>query len=937
VRREHGIDVAFRLGLNSGEVVVGKIGDDLRMDYTAAGHSVGLAQRMESLAEAGSCYLSEATAALVEGYFALEDLGEFRVKGADDCVRVHKLVGIGSARTRFDVSRSRGLSQFVGRARDLATLNDALERAREGRGAVVCVIAEAGTGKSRLCYEFAEQCRAAGFTVVEGHAVAHGKTIPLLPVFEILRHYFGIGESDDPRSAREKIAGRLLLLDASFADVLPTLFDFLGVADPAQPAPKMDPDVRQRRLFSVTRGLLGLTAAEQPGVVMVEDLHWLDGASEAWVRDWVDAVSGTHNLLLLNSRPEYRADWMQRSHYQQLALAPLGREAIGELIESLLGLDESTHGLADAIYARTRGNPFFAEEVVRTLVESGDLVGAKGAYRLTAPVDAIRVPTSVHSLLAARIDRLPEPAKRLLQTAAVIGKQFREPVLAAVADLPETTLRERLAQLRDAEFVYEESLYPVAEYAFQHPLTQEVALTSQLQDTRRRTHAAVARAIEHFDADHLDEQAATLAMHWNEAGDSGRAAQWCARAARFAMRTDQNEAYRHWSFVRDFTLGSEDPQDRALLGQAYTELVNLGWRGFATAEETRANYQAGRELLEANGDKRSLAVLIANYTLVGGIGGSAAVEAYREAVQMSREVGDLDLEIAVGVAIFPMLYAGYTRESLEWAEHYLGVVEANPGRGEALLYFDPTRWIHTGRSWPRAILGDLAGAVRDSDRGVALAREGDDFDRFIASHMRSFLDAWRGEFASSLAHAQRQYELSDSIGGEGNRYSALSALGMALGRAGRWHEAVPYLEQANALMLDGDYYSPYAGLAETLARTGEAERGLEVARANLAYVVPRQIALSEFWMQLDLVPAAVGCGEGAEARAAVARARELVERCEFDLFAPAVDEAAAEIEATFGSTEARDRLLAAALAGYRSLGAEGHVARLTREAEDSDR
>ncbi|MEN8160953.1 MAG: adenylate/guanylate cyclase domain-containing protein, partial [Myxococcota bacterium] len=242
VRREHGLDFATRIGLNSGEVVVGKIGDDLRMDYTAQGHTVGLAQRVEALAEADTCFLSEATADLLQGYFALEDLGDFRVKGVDEPLRVLRLAGVGEARTRFDVSRSRGLSRFVGRAGEVQTLQAAFESAKAGNGAVVGVVALAGTGKSRLCFEFAESCRAAGFRVHEGHAVAHGKSIPLIPVLEILRSYFEIGLRDDDRSAREKVAGRLLLLDEGFREVLPVLFEFLGIADPGAPVPRVEPE-----------------------------------------------------------------------------------------------------------------------------------------------------------------------------------------------------------------------------------------------------------------------------------------------------------------------------------------------------------------------------------------------------------------------------------------------------------------------------------------------------------------------------------------------------------------------------------------------------------------------------------------------------------------------------------------------------------------------
>src|SRR5437763_8329572 len=253
MKRSHGVDFAVRIGLHSGDVVVGRIGDDLRMDYTAQGHTVGLAQRMESLAEANSCFVSSATAALAAGYFALDDLGPFRVKGVGEPVNVFVLRGLGAARTRFDVSRSRGLTRFVGRDADMATLEAALEQAQAGHGQVVGVVAEAGTGKSRLCFEFAQRCRARGMTVNEGHAVAHGKSIPYLPILQVVRGYYGITEQDDDRTAREKIAGRLLLLDESFREVLPVLFEFFGVPDPDRPVPRMDPEAKQRQLSAVLR------------------------------------------------------------------------------------------------------------------------------------------------------------------------------------------------------------------------------------------------------------------------------------------------------------------------------------------------------------------------------------------------------------------------------------------------------------------------------------------------------------------------------------------------------------------------------------------------------------------------------------------------------------------------------------------------------------
>jgi adenylate cyclase len=298
VKRQHGVGFSTRMGINSGDVVVGRIGDDLRMDYTAQGHTVGLAQRMENLAEPNTCYLTAGTAALVRGYFALDDLGDFRVKGVTDAVRVHRLAGLGASRTRFDISRARGLSRFVGRAADLRTLEDAVAQKAAGNGQVVGVVAEAGTGKSRLCFEFLERCRARGMSVYEGRAVAHGKNIPLLPILELFRAYFGITSEDDDRHAREKIAGRMVLLDLGFADALPLLFDFLGVADPQRPAPQLDPEARQRQLLAVMRKVIQSVSEEQPTITLIEDLHWLDDASGEFLAHMVGARSGSRNLLL---------------------------------------------------------------------------------------------------------------------------------------------------------------------------------------------------------------------------------------------------------------------------------------------------------------------------------------------------------------------------------------------------------------------------------------------------------------------------------------------------------------------------------------------------------------------------------------------------------------------------------------------------------------
>ncbi len=317
------------MGLNSGEVVVGKIGDDLRMDYTAQGHTVGLAARMEQLASPDTAYLTEHTAALVAGYFELQDLGRFPVKGVREPIGVYQLQGVGRLRTRLEASRARGFSRFVGRTDEMATLEAALERAVGGQGQVVGIVAEAGTGKSRLCFEFAERSRARGIPVYEAHAVAHGKAVPLLPILELWRRHFGITEQDGARTARDKIAGRMVLLDPQLTDALPLMFDFLGVPDPERPAPRMEPEARQRQLADLVRRLGRAHSQREPAVLVIEDLHWLDAASEVFVENIVDAVPGGRTLLLVDFRPEYHAAWMQKSWYHQLPLLFGGSEGDG--------------------------------------------------------------------------------------------------------------------------------------------------------------------------------------------------------------------------------------------------------------------------------------------------------------------------------------------------------------------------------------------------------------------------------------------------------------------------------------------------------------------------------------------------------------------------------------------------------------------------------
>jgi class 3 adenylate cyclase/tetratricopeptide (TPR) repeat protein len=494
VERERGISLAVRMGLNSGAVIVGTIGDDLRTDYTALGHTVGLAARMEQMAQGGSILVTEYTAALVGGLFRVRDLGARAVKGVARPIHVFELEDVGDLRSRLDVLRARRLSRFVGRAADMAMLETALERALDGNGSVVGIVAEPGVGKSRLCSEFVERCSMRGVAVYETHCPSHTRAVPFQLVQQLMRAYCDIGPHDGAVETRAKIAEHTGQ-DAERRKSLPLLFEFLGVPDPDEPSPRLDPEVRQRRLFTLVRQLMVERCASRPIVVIVDDLQWTDPGSEAFMSQ-LEPIAGMRLLVVANFRPEYHSPWSRRSYYQELALRRLGPDAASALLGNLLGEDPTLRPVMDRIRERTEGNAFFIEETARSLVEDGYLDGAPGSYRLARDVTDLRLPATIEAVLTARIDRLVELDKDVLQAAAVIGREFDELLLQHVTALRPAVLAASLARLCEAEFVFEVAATAARRYAFGHPLGQEVAYHEQLNDRRSRMHGAVARAIE---------------------------------------------------------------------------------------------------------------------------------------------------------------------------------------------------------------------------------------------------------------------------------------------------------------------------------------------------------------------------------------------------------------------------------------------------------
>ncbi len=944
LRREGGLDFAVRLGLNSGEVVVGKIGDDLRMDYTAQGHTVGLAQRMEQLAETGRIYLTEHTAALVSGLFGLEDLGHFTVKGASEPLRVYELAGPGQYRTRLDVARTRGFSRFVGRSDDMAALEAALAQALGGNGQVIGVVAEPGVGKSRLCYEFAVRCRARGLAVDEAHGVAHGKAIPFLPVIEYLRAYFGITERDADQATREKIAGKLLLLDPQFADSLPLLFDFLGVSDPERPAPRTDPEVRQRLLFAAMKRLVHARSRREPGVTVLEDLHWIDGGSEAFLENFVEAVAGTRTLVVVNFRPEYHAGWMQKSYYQQLPLAPLGAEASAELLHDVLGADPSLGGLADRIRQRTAGNPFFIEEIVQGLVEAGHLHGSKGAYRLATPAGDDALPGTVQAVLAARIDRLGEREKSVLQTAAVIGKQFTEPVLRHVAELAAAEVAAALDALARSEFLYEEALYPEAAYAFKHPLTQEVAYRSQLGARRAKVHAAVARTIATLYPEQLDQRAAELAYHWEAAGDVLEAARWHARAAEWTAVSDAREALRHWQRVRALLEPLPAAAAMCELGlRARTGILSLGWRLGIDEAEARALLAEGRALAGRTRAPHLLVQLTVAYAAIrvwdGGL--DEALERSEEAARLADEAGETGSWLAARICLsYAYLLMGRLREALTAADEALALARGNPEAGTAVLGIVPHVFFYLVRGEALMEMRRLDDSAATLGRGAELARElqAGELLGWIQADLAELL-ARRGDMREALDHASRALQLAETVGTSFSQLGARQQLGWVHVYDEQWRAAADSLGRALAVVREtrtGVPLEPWilAGLSRARLGLGDGAGARVAAEESIAAAKRLGTRTYEMVGRLALANALTGT-EGLAARQAINdaldRATALVEETGARSWEPWIHVERAALARVRGDEVARERELGEARRLFTEMGATGHAERVARE------
>ncbi len=722
ILRRHGLKFRVRMGINTGPVVVGAIGRDLRMDYTAVGDTTNLAARLLSVAGPGQIVVSRGTRRPAEDYFTFEDLGEFTLKGKSEPVPAYAVTGEIRGRTRLEVSRARGLTPLVGREHDLRRLTDAYQRVATGDGAVVLVLGEPGVGKSRVLYEFLHRIEGSGPTELEGTCLSHGRSMPFHPILPVFRQYLELTDDLDATAIRQRIGLRLAGLGLEGDEPVTLLAHFLGVVAPEDFLLRLGGSQLKERTLALLRDVLLRASGLAPVVLVVENLHWVDASSEEFLKALAAQAGSHHLLLLVSARPDGAPAWLAPPMAETIRLEGLGADEVRAMIRKLLTAREVAEGLVEVLLEKGEGNPLYVEEWLRQLQDTGGIVvDDAGTARLGAA--HVSLPRSIHDIIAARIDRLSESVKHALQVAAVVGREFPVSLLARALEEGDT-LAVALDDLRARDFIFPKAEEPERVYSFKHAVTQEVAYESLLERRRRLYHASVAAALEEIHAGGLDDIVELLAHHYGRSGDDEKAVDYAIRAA--------EKAQRRWANMEALTLfegalgrlrSMEDaPANRLRRIDAVVKQSEIKFALGQHAEHVEA-LETIRPLVDAAADPPRRA---AWYCWTGFLhsltGGRPEVPlAYCREASAIAEINGLDeiRGIADCCLTHVSVVAGQLREALAAGERALGIFEA---RGN-VWWTCRTLW---GLSMAANASGEWGRSLEYCRRGLELGRAAND-------------------------------------------------------------------------------------------------------------------------------------------------------------------------------------------------------------------
>jgi class 3 adenylate cyclase/tetratricopeptide (TPR) repeat protein len=818
---EFGLQIG--VGIHSGEVVVRSIDNDLNIDYSALGHTTHLAARMQELAGPGEALISQTTLRQVEGFVQTKSLGPIQVKGVSHPVDVYSLTAATAARTRVQAGASRGLTPLVGRGTEVELFRKLADRVSAGRGQILAMIGEAGLGKSRLVHEFTRHQLPTGWLVLEASSVSYGTATPYFPLVEMLRRYFNIAQAEDARQTRDKVITHVLELDIGLKDAIPPILSLLGILPDDKIHPKenikqteypsdltdlinrfssIEPQQRRRYTLDALKRVCVRESTRQSLLLVFEDLHWIDHETQAFLDVLVDSIPMVPLLLLLNYRPGYSNDWSEKSYYTQLRVEPLPVTNAEELLSMLLGKNPDLNPLKRLLIERTEGNPFFAEESVRSLVETGVLTGEKGGYRPALQVEHLAIPSTVQNVVAGRIDRLPTDEKHLLQTAAVIGVNFPLTLLRRVTELSDENLQVALSHLQSAEFLYETTLFPNLEYTFKHALINEVAYRGLLQERRRLLHSRVVAALEEVKQesashDHLEK----LAHHALQGELWEKAANYLELAATKAAGRSANQAAASYYYSSLAAL-QHLPQDMDALRRAVDIRLELRNPLFLLGQfdELHSNLRAAEAIAEKIVDHKRLGRVL-NF-LVGYYGVIAdhhrSIESGTRALQINRD--DVELNTVthyyMGVALH---HTGQYDQSITMLNRALSAVSDQRLKHER--FGTATVISVICRSWLAqclAQLGNFKEGICIAESGVRIAGEcAHAYSLGYAYCSLGFLFLLKGDFELAINALQQSQKICESNEIRVLTTQVNSHLGYAYALTGRVADAIALMEMAD--------------------------------------------------------------------------------------------------------------------------------------------
>jgi class 3 adenylate cyclase/tetratricopeptide (TPR) repeat protein len=794
LRQEHGVDLRLRMGLNTGPVVVGRIGDDLRMDYTAVGDTTNLAARLQAMAEPGTILIAEATHRRVEGHVRTESLGLVRVKGRSQSASVFKVTGRRRRRTHLEIRAERGLTPLVGRERELALLRECWERAKQGRGQTVGILGEPGVGKSRLLFEFRRTLAGERMVWLEGHCSAMGQASPYLPIMDLLRARLQIEEGDNPLQMKDKLRQGVRQLDEGLEQSIPVLEEMFNLLSGDKTLRHTDPQMKRRLTFDALHALTAAAARTTPLVLLVEDLHWVDKTSEDYLAFLAQSMDNMSVLLLTSHRPGYVVKWAEQTSYTQLALALFSEHEAELMIAKLLGSQKVPPELARRILEKAEANPLALEEITASLIERGIFVRGESGLREAASSE-VSFPATIQDIVRARIDRLDESVKDTLQIAAAIGREFNTTLLERVSQTP-AELGRHLNTLKQLELIHDTPFFPEPVSAFKHAVIQDVAYQGLLLQRRQELHVAIGQAIEELYADHVDDHAAILAHHYRLSERHGKVLRYALivgdKAARLYGRAEAKEYYEQ-ALTAAQTL-PESPEARRAEIDVILKLATVGVTRSDTDRDLAALERA-RALADALGDERRLAQVLYWLGRIHYVVGttSTAIAYAEQGLAIADRLGDE----ALAAAPVNLLGRAYSRSTLPRA------VQMMVRSVEQMHRVGNTTEETTARGFTGGLLavsGDFEPAFTYLEQGIQLAREaGNPFAEAANYFYRGIAHEQHGAPARAVPDYEAALRLAESAGDIFRIYATKHYEGWACTMAGDVPRGRELLEESLAL------------------------------------------------------------------------------------------------------------------------------------------